>query len=161
MDSAKLNDRVQIVGIFALVASLLFVGYQIKQTRDIAISQAFQARAESTANGFFDMAGNETFVSAIVKEQQGRSQELTPEELAARGLVLFGGMYLWENSYYQSRLGYIGQDHWTRTRAFMKNSLVKGPVLDIARNQAQFMRPEFREELEILIAEVESERNAQ
>jgi len=27
MDSAKLNDRVQIVGIFALVASLLFVGY--------------------------------------------------------------------------------------------------------------------------------------
>jgi len=107
------------------------------------------------------MAGNETFVSAIVKEQQGRSQELTPEELAARGLVLFGGMYLWENSYYQSRLGYIGQDHWTRTRAFMKNSLVKGPVLDIARNQAQFMRPEFREELEILIAEVESERNAQ
>jgi hypothetical protein len=36
MDSSKLNDWLQVVGIFAVVASLIFVGLQMKQTDDIA-----------------------------------------------------------------------------------------------------------------------------
>lgn len=31
MDSTKLNDRVQVVGIFALVASLIFVAIEVRQ----------------------------------------------------------------------------------------------------------------------------------
>jgi uncharacterized phage protein gp47/JayE len=31
MDSAKLNDWIQVVGIFALVASLIFVGIEVRQ----------------------------------------------------------------------------------------------------------------------------------
>jgi hypothetical protein len=33
MDSAKLNDWMQVIGIFALVASLVFVGLQMKRPR--------------------------------------------------------------------------------------------------------------------------------
>lgn len=36
MDTAKLNDWMQVVGIFALVASLIFVGLQLNQEREIA-----------------------------------------------------------------------------------------------------------------------------
>ena len=39
MDSAKLNDRMQVVGIFAVVASLIFVGLQMRQTHRISLSQ--------------------------------------------------------------------------------------------------------------------------
>jgi len=39
MDSAKLNDWMQVIGIFAVVASLIFVGLQMKQAQDIALSQ--------------------------------------------------------------------------------------------------------------------------
>ena len=45
MDSAKLNDWMQVVGIFALVASLVFVGLQMRQARDIAISEGNLANA--------------------------------------------------------------------------------------------------------------------
>jgi hypothetical protein len=38
MDSAKLNDWMQVSGIFAVVISLMFVGYQLKQSQDIAIA---------------------------------------------------------------------------------------------------------------------------
>ena len=38
MKSAKLNDWIQVTGIFALVSSLIFVGLQIKQTSEIALS---------------------------------------------------------------------------------------------------------------------------
>jgi len=40
MDSGKLNDWMQVVGIFALVASLIFVGLQMKQTKEIALNEA-------------------------------------------------------------------------------------------------------------------------
>ena len=41
MDSAKLNDWMQIIGIFAVVASLVFVGLQVRQDQAIARSQLF------------------------------------------------------------------------------------------------------------------------
>ena len=34
MDSAKLNDWLQVVGLFGVIASLIFVGLQMKQDRD-------------------------------------------------------------------------------------------------------------------------------
>jgi hypothetical protein len=44
MDSAKLNDWMQVVGIFAVVVSLMFVGFQLKQSQDIAIAGQNQER---------------------------------------------------------------------------------------------------------------------
>jgi len=40
MDSAKLNDWLQVIGIFALVASLIFVGLQMKQNQQIGEGEA-------------------------------------------------------------------------------------------------------------------------
>ena len=53
MDSAKLNDWMQVIGFFALVASLIFVGLQIRQDQEIAIVEAMSHRfenAEALAN---------------------------------------------------------------------------------------------------------------
>jgi len=36
MDSAKLNDELQILGMLGIIASLIFVGMQLKQTDEIA-----------------------------------------------------------------------------------------------------------------------------
>jgi len=43
MDSAKLSDWMQVIGIFALVASLVFVGLQMQQDRDIARVMIYQS----------------------------------------------------------------------------------------------------------------------
>ncbi len=50
MDSAKLNDWLQLVGIFALVASLIFVGLQLKQTQEAAFTE--------TTNGYIEQSLN-------------------------------------------------------------------------------------------------------
>ena len=50
MDSAKLNDWMQVAGIFAVVVSLIFVGYQLKQSQDIAISGQNQERQSVALN---------------------------------------------------------------------------------------------------------------
>ena len=47
MDKTKLYDWIQIVGIFAVVASLIFVGIQLKQDRAIATAEALASRSEA------------------------------------------------------------------------------------------------------------------
>lgn len=47
MDSAKLNDWMQVVGIFAVVASLIFVGLQMRQAQEIAVADQYQDRADA------------------------------------------------------------------------------------------------------------------
>ena len=48
MDSAKLNDWMQVVGIFAVVVSLLFVGLQMRQSQSIAMSEGALANAANS-----------------------------------------------------------------------------------------------------------------
>jgi len=64
MDSAKLNDWMQVIGIFALVASLIFVGLQMKQTHEIALSDAYQSRAATVIEMITANAANENGLAA-------------------------------------------------------------------------------------------------
>ncbi len=54
MDSAKLNDWLQLIGVFAVVASLIFVGLEIRQTDEIALSQIYQERAIASRETTFE-----------------------------------------------------------------------------------------------------------
>ena len=65
MDSAKLNDWMQVAGIFAVVASLIFVGLQMQQDRDIALFAATQARTDTTVQSIAANAANPFYMSAI------------------------------------------------------------------------------------------------
>jgi hypothetical protein len=42
MDSQKLHDWLQVIGIAAIVASLIFVGLQLKQSDEIALAEALE-----------------------------------------------------------------------------------------------------------------------
>ena len=55
MDTAKLNDWMQVVGMFALVASIVFVGLQMRQSHEIALANQYQARAEATQNMYMTL----------------------------------------------------------------------------------------------------------
>ena len=46
MDSAKLSDWLQVTGLFGVIVSLVFVGLEIQQSRQIAIADIYQQRAE-------------------------------------------------------------------------------------------------------------------
>ena len=48
MDSAKLNEWLQVVGLFGVIGSLVFVGLQIKQDRQIALANVITSAADSS-----------------------------------------------------------------------------------------------------------------
>ena len=57
MNTAKLNDWMQVFGIFAVVASLIFVGLQMRQDRTIAFVDAMSSRSE-VISGLAEMISN-------------------------------------------------------------------------------------------------------
>ena len=50
LDSAKLNDWLQVIGIFAVLGGLIFVGLQMKRDRQIALSESITLAADSRIN---------------------------------------------------------------------------------------------------------------
>ncbi len=120
MDSAKLNDWMQVLGMFAIVASLIFVGLQMKQSRDIALGEgavanaaiaielgnALSAHAEvwikGRAGGELDEVERVIFRSLVQDENDKnffnlRRVRLLGDDYAADSIVLNMSRFLIEN----------------------------------------------------------------
>lgn len=120
MDSAKLNDWAQVVGIFALVASLVFVGLQMKQTQEIALASAYQDRTASSVERLVAEASSPENTSARAKERRGDFAGISPEERESRELFFAAYIVMAENHHYQYEAGFLPEEHWARNLAEMR-----------------------------------------
>ena len=118
MDSAKVNDWMQVIGIFAVVASLLFVGLQMKQTQDIALAGQYQARAQTTLD----------FYLMNMESSQGQNlifrpnfEEVTPTDIT---YAYFATNYFWtkyDNHHFQYLSGFLDQETWEGLQVRIKD----------------------------------------
>ena len=154
MDSSKLNDWMQVIGIFALVASLIFVGLQMKQAHEIALSQAYQARASSVAEAVMTMASNEHVMSAFNKGFAGQDDSITDTEQSAGFWSLHAVMLLYENAYYQYELGFLPENHWLRHRESIKTMM---KINSFWRSTIRLLSPGLRPSFAKVMAEVDAE----
>jgi hypothetical protein len=105
MDSAKLNDWMQVVGIFAVVASLIFVGLQMRQTHEIALASQYQARsAEYQAMSRTGMEAHWTYppLRPFISDQWS-AQDIS------------GVVWTWagfDNHQFQFQSGFLTEEAW-------------------------------------------------
>jgi len=125
MISRKIEDWLQTIGLFGVVGSLIFVGLQLKQDREIALSEIWQQRTATVVEKVSSLASNEMALSAFEKAANGRLDEITPIEDQAGLFEVWGAMFLWENSHYQYTLGFLPDEHWKRVRVDIKSQLQK------------------------------------
>ncbi len=157
MKSKKLEDWLQIIGLFSVVGSLIFVGLQMKQAHEIALAEIWQARTAAVVETNMSMAANEMAISALVKGATGRIEEITPSEDVAGYWVAHSWMVLYENSLYQNSLGFLPDEHWQRARAIIK-SLMQDPMWGAwIREASKDMQPSFR----AIIDEIDKELAAE
>lgn len=98
MDAGKLNEWVQVVGLFALVASLVFIGLQMKQAQEIALSTAAQSRWDTAIQITSASAEKPYFLSAAAKMAMGESDAISMEEKISMGQTATAMMYCFENT---------------------------------------------------------------
>jgi hypothetical protein len=107
MQFTKWKEVAELVGLGAIVASLVFVSLQLKQGQEIALATQYQARAEATQE--LSLAHLEAgYVPFIPELRRGAERGTSAEDINTM-------LWLWiqmDNHYYQYQAGYLPQDSW-------------------------------------------------
>ena len=112
MPSQKLNDWLQIIGLFGVIGSLFFVGLQLKQSQDIAVSETYQNRTTMANDLNSASISSPEFLSAVSKVYLNKIDELTMPEAVALEYYIGSILLLIENNHLQFEAGYLTQEHW-------------------------------------------------
>ena len=160
MKSSSWKDYVEIIGIAAIVASLIFVGLQMKQSQQIALSAIYQARSDSSMAIRMAPLESETLLSARTKQRNGEGDSLTLEEQTALRSLLIGQITYLENVHYQYINGFISEEHWQTNREEIKGILRREPglresVSSICRVFRESFCDEFQRAAEIVETELQ------
>jgi hypothetical protein len=142
LNTEKLNEWLQVIGLFAVVASLIFVGLQMRQTDAIALSQIYQDRAISSREATLASSNNPYFLSGLAKLNIRKHSDLTAEEAIALEYDLASYLIMVDNYHQQYEWGYLTAAYWSRTVEEMKCNF-EHPWYRDALNGWLF-RPEFQ-----------------
>ena len=157
MDAAKLNDWLQVIGLFGVIAGLAFVGLQMRQDQKIAMSTAYQARAETTIELLLSNSENPYWLSAQSKWAAGNAESRTPEERLSQ---LYGSQAMlinYENIHFQYLNGFISDEHWNRVQPLIGNILRSTPVRETYEANPTVWRQSFRDVMDGIIAEIDGD----
>lgn len=117
MDSKKINDWLQLVATFGVIASLLFVGLQMRQTQEIALANTYSARAAIAVQAHSNSIGSPQHHSARAKMYSGLRDRLTAEEYVALEHDLIANLTMIENNFFQYEMGFLPEKHWRKNLA--------------------------------------------
>jgi hypothetical protein len=123
MDSGKLNDWMQVVAIFALVASLIFIGLQMMQSQEIAIATQYHNRAAVAVENY-----NAQLESGLLRFWGQMAGNGGPPGMSVedKGRLYLSGMaYLVQvdNHYFQYQSGFLDEEAWQAQYLTLKNAL--------------------------------------
>ena len=167
------KDTAEIVGIVAIVASLIFVGLQLKQSQDIALAASYQARTTTLAEAFSARAANTQALAAELRIQGINPEDevtrlsieipesagvLTELEYRAGVMHALSMWQQWNNIYYQNEMGFMPEGNWPRLRAAIKRNFERRTLASFVYDAFEWS-PEFQREIEAIIAEVDAEKS--
>ena len=117
----QLSDLAQVVSAVAVVASLVYVGFEIRQNTEASRAATRQSIAETDFEYVGATLDPAMLVEAETKEEAGL--ELTPTErflLRERQHLNFR---IFENAHYQYRAGLLNEETWQRYRWIIARQL--------------------------------------
>ena len=151
MKSTTWKDITELAGITALVASLIFVGLQMKQAHQIAQAATYQARTDSEMSIFNLIFESEALEQSMVKDLLG--QPLSDYEKQLMRLHFNPRMMYYENAHFQWEQGMITDDHWRAQR----NGLSAAGSTDLFYDWWQVNRDNWRVSFAQVVDEVLAE----
>jgi hypothetical protein len=161
MNSSRIRDWLEIIGLFSVVTSLIFVGIQMRQSQDIAIANQYQARFDSFLSiqlGLLENVHTLRFTGGIARsryreiasvDQLTLLETMDDEELGATYLYAFMTLKQFDNLYFQYQAGFLADTSWQPLQAACRAFLAGG-----AQIVYQITRHELRSEFQQLVDEM-------
>ncbi len=158
-----LRDVAEFTGMMAIVASLVFVGLQLKQGQDIAIASQYHDRTALAVENFNAQleSGDLKFWARLSRLK--KAPNLTDEDIGR--LFLTGSAYLVmaDNHYYQYQAGFMDEEAWQYQRSTLKSVLARplSPATVAWGSSNTNRRASFGQLVETLRKEIAAENTSQ
>ena len=162
----------ELVGIAAIVASLVFVGLQMRQSQEIAIAQQYQDRSASALNFYTSRMQSDSALELaaqnldashdIDKSPIGLQVDLggSDSRLIAQAYLEYrANMTQFDNYHFQYEQGFMQLDAWLAFRARLKVLLANSFNAQLYRQQSDTFRASFQDICNELLNEISSEGN--
>ena len=170
------KDVVEIAGIFAVVASLIFVGMQLQLDRKVALADQYFNRAESAKADRRSLLESDDYMQLLEEVwvlgdrppfwddgselaehvEEGRISVRSVEAAITRHQLSILG---YDSVYYQYQQGLLNEDTWNGLRTAMKNNMARS---DLARAvYTRYARSTLRPVIEEILLEIEAERESE
>lgn len=160
---------IEMLGVVAVVASLVFVGMQLQLDRQVALGSQYAARAESVKADVRTRMESDAFLAMQARlwasgtrpnwwnaevAQLAKELELSGADLKTVELDKFLTLLQADNLYFQFQQGLLEEDYWIRARHSLKQRMKEDPFARaIFPVLGQRIHPIVLE----LISEIESE----
>ncbi len=157
MNSTNWKDIAELIGIAAIVASLVFVGLQMKQSQEIALSNAYQSRAATVIEMVTANAANENGLAAWYAPDSASIDSLSAAEVRAGNQMALSLLLAYDNMLFQHENGFISDEGWAAGRADMKGMMRQLFVRRFFESQFERMRPSFNAAFDEITREIDAE----
>ncbi len=157
----------ELVGIAAIVASLVFVGLQLKQAQEIAIAEQYQNRADAALEFWISMTQSDATIThwgnrftrhvesgAAEESVVSLYEEEGPEQLAVRFLVFRSTFTAYDNYHFQYEKGFMDDDAWQSFRERLKGALSARGSDAFYRDMRLGLRSTFRDVCDEIMVEI-------
>ena len=169
MKSLNWKDVAEFIGIAAIVASLLFVGLQLKQSQEIAVAAQYQERANTSIEYYLAHMSepavgdrgrrmlNGGYYDKYPPEIQNLVSERSPEEIALSYLRFRSTMTLQDNNYFQYEAGFMTESAWQSQLARFRKQFSDKLFVATYRMEKEEYRASFQALCDGLLAEASAD----
>ncbi len=163
------KDIAELIGIAAIVASLIFVGLQMQQSQEIAVGAQYQERANAAIENYMSQIQSDQALrnrgQRLIHEASSGSYPVLiknliktegPESVAVTYLLYRSKMAMMDNCYFQYESGFMSEDAWLAMRRRLQNLLSDDVFAAMYRSESWQFRSSFQEESFQLLAELDA-----
>jgi hypothetical protein len=151
MNSRKFNDWLQILASVGVILSLLFVGLQIQQSREIAIADIYQQRTALLMQQTGFSTPPEEVLQALNKEWAGESLDRSDEWVLY--MMSASRLAYWENNHFQYQVGLLSEEQWEASRNAIRSVSTDPQFLKAWELEHDIVRRSFAEAVDEILRE--------
>jgi hypothetical protein len=142
MKKVSLDVWVQLVGLLSVVAGLVFVGFEMRQSQQIALASQQQERASLVTEiiGTFSEADPPISMVDYLDENIDVSD---PDTRAIADNFVYRMWMVYENDYLQYELGLMDEEIWQAKLSSMKNMYNRYQFKDVTERALSFSSEEL------------------
>ena len=151
MKPETIRLTVEIVGIAAIVMSLIFVGLQMRQTHEIALVTLTQMRSDASRELAVAQLNSEPLMAIHTKIEAG--EELSAYDELTLSMQPFVFFNQFENSHFLFGKGYITEEQWQSDLVAIKQFMASEPLYqEYWSNQKHIFRTSYIEAIDQSLA---------